>query len=393
MSRSSCRRSVLCLCGGLLAASLALSQAPPAPDPAVEPFGERIDVRAVNVETTVTDRQGRRVTGLKAEDFELRVDGRPVPLDFFLEVRDRRAIVPEAVAGQPQPALPAEVGAGERVPHSYLVFVDELISPITLRKAALRRLSGELDRLGPGDRMAVVAAGESGLVVLCPWSRSKERLAAALAAAGKRTGHLQPFAPEAVGLAGDQVAMVGKIALEDLRMATFQRMIAAAAQAQRMFAAAPGRKVLLLISGRWEGARHEVDRRRGFGLVRPLTDASNRLGYTVYPVQLEAAIDVLPGAEVPGLLGAGEVIRSKELNGFMRDQQTMAFTAEETGGRLLTLAQGFLGKATDDLASYYWLGFSTDATGSGRRTIEVRVHGKQKLKVRTRSSYLPLSGR
>ncbi|MFL6236820.1 MAG: hypothetical protein ACJ76N_27060, partial [Thermoanaerobaculia bacterium] len=39
-------------------------------------FGEQIEVRVVNVEAVVTDRQGNRVTGLKPGDFRLEVDGR-----------------------------------------------------------------------------------------------------------------------------------------------------------------------------------------------------------------------------------------------------------------------------------------------------------------------------
>ncbi|HEY4563998.1 MAG TPA: hypothetical protein VIJ36_13535, partial [Thermoanaerobaculia bacterium] len=55
------------------------------------PFGESIDVRVVNVEAVVTDHQGKRVNGLKPEDFRLRVDGKEVPVEYFSEVRDGEA--------------------------------------------------------------------------------------------------------------------------------------------------------------------------------------------------------------------------------------------------------------------------------------------------------------
>ncbi|MYJ24076.1 MAG: hypothetical protein F4080_00670 [Holophagales bacterium] len=38
-------------------------------------FSEVIDVRVVNIEVVVTDRDGNRVHGLTASDFELLVDG------------------------------------------------------------------------------------------------------------------------------------------------------------------------------------------------------------------------------------------------------------------------------------------------------------------------------
>ena len=49
-------------------------------------FGEEIDVRVVNVEAVVTDRDGKRVTGLRPEDFRLRVDGKELPVEYFSEV-------------------------------------------------------------------------------------------------------------------------------------------------------------------------------------------------------------------------------------------------------------------------------------------------------------------
>ena len=61
-----------------------VAQAQPAP----ETFGETIDVRVVNVDVWVTDRDGNPVTGLAADDFEVREDGRPVELSNFFEFTD-----------------------------------------------------------------------------------------------------------------------------------------------------------------------------------------------------------------------------------------------------------------------------------------------------------------
>jgi VWFA-related protein len=386
--------------GGLLLAGLtpALSarQAPAAPP---EPFGERIEVRAINVETVVTDGRGRRVPGLTADDFELRVDGKPVPLEFFQEIRGAQAVAPAGPTAIPQPSLPPATAAGAKLPFRYLVFIDELFSPIARRKAALKKLIGELDRLGPDDRMAIVAVGAKGLAVLSPWSRSKDQLAAALQTGWQRTGYLSPFAPSAIDLAEDSVIgadnppIAGRgRALALLREHHFERTLAAAVQAQRAFADTPGRKVMLFVSGNWVWCPEGIDRLSGCDAsVRPLIDASNLLGYTVYPVRLEDALDTLPGAERREQLRPGEEIRTAGLTNSINDQIPMAMTAGETGGLLLSMSERYLAHAAEDLSSYYWLGFSADALGDGRRrAIEVRVKG-QKYKVRTRSNYLPLS--
>src|SRR5688572_17228697 len=55
-------------------------------------FGETVEVKVVNVEAVVTDRDGNRVPGLSADDFTLTVDGRPVPIRYFSEIRGGDAI-------------------------------------------------------------------------------------------------------------------------------------------------------------------------------------------------------------------------------------------------------------------------------------------------------------
>src|SRR5687768_8486490 len=56
----------------------------------------RINTELVQTGVTVFDKQGRFVDGLKQQDFELRVDGRPVSISFFERIvagshRDRQA--------------------------------------------------------------------------------------------------------------------------------------------------------------------------------------------------------------------------------------------------------------------------------------------------------------
>ena len=66
-----------------LVATLILAALPAAAQEAPLPnlFSDVMDVRVVNVEAVVTDRKGNRVRGLGASDFELLVDGEPVPID------------------------------------------------------------------------------------------------------------------------------------------------------------------------------------------------------------------------------------------------------------------------------------------------------------------------
>ena len=66
----------------LLATGPALAQQAPPTSGGAEAsetaFGERIDVRVVNVDVYVTDRRGERIRDLTREDFELRVNGEEI---------------------------------------------------------------------------------------------------------------------------------------------------------------------------------------------------------------------------------------------------------------------------------------------------------------------------
>ncbi|HYN22421.1 MAG TPA: hypothetical protein VE078_15780, partial [Thermoanaerobaculia bacterium] len=121
-----------------------------------EPFGEVIDVRVVNVEVVVTDRDGKRVEGLQAADFHLKVDGKEVPVDFFTEIRERQTVAAQE-QGTAAKTATASLSPGEPVGTNYLVFVDDYFSTPPRRNEALMALKNDLSRLGPKDRMAVVS--------------------------------------------------------------------------------------------------------------------------------------------------------------------------------------------------------------------------------------------
>src|ERR1700730_1279945 len=55
---------------------------PPKPDEEVV----RVYTDLVQTDVMVFDKQGRFVNGLKREDFQLRIDGKPQPIEFFERV-------------------------------------------------------------------------------------------------------------------------------------------------------------------------------------------------------------------------------------------------------------------------------------------------------------------
>lgn len=141
----------------LLLGPPASSQDEPAAD---RPFVERIDVRAVDVDVVVTDRDGNPIVGLRREDFKLFEDGREVPIAYFTPVVEGYVA---RSAGPPEPGVaPADAAAAAearaRAPLTWAVFLDHTRLQPGPRNETLRQLHAFLERtVRPGDR-AIVAA-------------------------------------------------------------------------------------------------------------------------------------------------------------------------------------------------------------------------------------------
>ncbi len=379
-------------------------------------FGERIDVRVVNVEVVVTDKSGNRVTGLPPGDFRLKVDGREVPIEFFSEVRGGDAIAPGPSEGPPVAGLPS-LAPGSPVGTSYLVFVDDYFSVGPRRDEVLTKLKDDLARLQPEDRMAIVAYDGRKLAMLASWTSDQAALARALKEALKRPAHglervaelhsfdssrrLRPVDFESSG----RRFLDNRLDVEELvyaRRLTDQvgKSVDAAVSTLRSFASPPGRKVMLLLDGGWpfsagdyvtnNGNRAVLEREVPTGdvLLRPLADTANLLGYTVYPVDVPGldslTVDASQGGPAPT---ATFPVRQQEI------YAALDFVAQATGGQALRAGQRTeaLAKAAADTRSYYWLGFSPAHKGDDQHhnvQVEVRRPG---LKVRSRSGYVDLS--
>ena len=403
--------------GALLGAlAPALAQQPPAEQPSGI-FGEQIEVRVVNVEVVVTDKQGNRVQGLKPGDFRLKVDGKAVPVEYFNEVRGGQAIALEAQDAESAAVhgLPS-LAPGSPVGTSYLVFVDDFFSLGPRRDEVLRGLKEQLSRLGPEDRMAIVAYDGGRVDMLSSWTNSQRQLGQAIEQAiGRRAlgvarlAELRTFEASR-RVTGDafepspRMAFAQRLDIQELEYAErlaaqTERAVAAAASTLRGFASPPGRKVMLLLAGGWPFSpldyvvnnpnRPILEREvpRGDEILRPLVDTANRLGYTIYPVDVPGVEAEVADASLAAPLRGGINIREQE------HQASLLYTAEQTGGRALLNSRSgeLLQTVESDTRSYYWLGFTPSWQGNDKRhKVEVEVL-KPGFKVRSREDFLDLS--
>jgi VWFA-related protein len=403
----------------LLAASpLAARQQPPE-EPTAPTFGETVEVRVVNIEVVVTDRDGLPVTGLGPDDFRLVVDGVETPVKYFTEVRSGTAVATDPAGAREVTSLP-EIEPGEPVGTSYLVFVDDFFSIARDRDRVLTAMREDLGRLKPEDRMAVVAFDGEKLAMLSTWSSSGENLDDAFRAAIARPAkglqriaerrsfrstprNIQPPSSSTISLGFDE-RFYAEL-LED----QVSNMVSAAAATLRSFANPTGRKVLLLLNGGWpyeidefvanEFARFVVDPaiQDGRRLYAPLIDTANQVGYTIFPVDVPGLGDIdAASAEVRIFTDEDSAtVRSSQ---FLREnnvQYALERVAHDTGGRALLNAQRLdaLEIAETSTRTYYFLGFEPVWKGDDRRhDVEVQTR-REELRVVSRENYVDFSRR
>jgi len=416
----------------LLAASSlwgqAADQTPPGQLPGL--FGETIEVRVVNLEVVVTDRDGNPVTGLKPDSFRLYVDGKPHSIDYFTEVSGGHA--GEAPVAEGVVATPG-VSPGEDVGTSYLLYIDDFFSIKRDRDRVLREINEDLPVLGPKDRMAIVAFDGKKLDMITTWSQSPSELDRALKRAMRQDTYglqrlmergqvdfdrvIQLLGQPASDVTDVRSAVTSPSSFND-RLTTVEQQylsrlstqlgksVAAASAALRGFAKPPGRKVFLLLSGGWPAlpALYTVgsytdlrwiygSTRQGQSLYVPLIDTANRLGYTIYSVDVPGFQSTAGvSAEQPGLLDNQIAANASEVRERESDS-TLRLLAHATGGKALINAERdhALERAFEDTRSYYWLGFTPPNEGNDQRhTVRVEVTDP-KLRVRSRGSYLDSS--
>ncbi len=276
----------------------------------LEAFGEVIDVRVLNLEVAVTDKDGAHVEGLQPGDFRLLVDGNVVPIEYFSEIRHGSAAdlpAAQTIAEAPASTTPS-VTPGETVGTSFLLFVDDYFGHARDRQIVLENVIETVPRLGPKDRMAVVSFDGRKLNLVGNWETSRQAIVrnlrqAITAKAGglKRKAELDIYELQlrnlSTGLISDSLEATQ---VEYVRVLSQQvdAVVKAATAAMRAMAKPPGRKVMLLTSGGWPddpstyavGLNPDIRNRTRRFSPKPAFDdlaaTANKLGYTIYPIDM-----------------------------------------------------------------------------------------------------------
>ncbi len=407
---------------------------PPAAKPAAqaeqEPFIDIVNVSVVNVDVYVTDKQGRPVTGLSREDFQLFENKRPVEITNFYAVNDGKPTTPpeeeaaEAAAAPPRaPVLPGQEPEKIKIPAEQRLSLIVYIDNFNLQPFNRNRVLGELRafvgrELSKGDQLMLVTYDRE-LHVRRDFTSDPSLIAQAMVdiekisaqgvhATSERRDVLQRIedsrtVAEAEGLA----RTYAESTYNDLSFT-----IDALKKMVDSLAGMPGRKAVLYVSDGLQmisgqdvfyavqnkyneqstGLTQtlEFDASRRFNELTAQANANRVTFYTIDAAGLRVyesttAENRGPGPASPGFTQLIDSVRISNL------QSPLQMLAEKTGGVAIintNVITPQLNRIATDLNTYYSLGYTPSHYGDGRYyMIEVKVKNRKDLQVRHREGY------
>lgn len=396
-----------------------------------ERFSEQLDVRVINVEAVVEDAAGRRIEGLGSEDFELLVDGKVQPIEYFSEIRGHQvtaaadgappgAATPEAApsVAAPLPPPPA-LTAVARLPTCYLVYFDLSLAEPRRAGATAERLADQLAALPPEDRISLFVFDGRQLENLADWSEPREKALKGLRGLNERTSTAAEMLTELRAVdrrvndaasADDWIMLAQMLEEAGRRQASaVEAALVALATTLRVASPPPGRRVVLSFAAAWprdmaahlgvppnapENLASRVRSAYPKKAYSAVHETANLLGYTLYPADLDTGGSTGGGADLGGVEAASRSLGREVDRDFERDATFQRY-AEQTGGRAFTggFFENTLTTVQEDVASFYWLGFSARPQAKDKdkdHKIVVRVK-KPGLEVRSRQQYSDLS--
>src|SRR5215207_19351 len=399
----------------------------------------RVESELVQTDVMVFDKSGQFVDGLTRDQFELRVDGQPVPLAFFERVSAplrKGGAAPGAVAAAANAAV-ASRARGRTV----VFFIDDLhlsLDSLNPTRGAITRFVDE--EMAPGDLVAIfTATGQLGF--LQQFTDNKAVLRAAVArlrnvpppvhdaeqppmseyvatriANGDRqaagfyiTKITEGFFSKAAAAAGAQNPAINSNAIYEMvkiRATNITKQMEAVTNGslsalEKLVTTAggiEGRKLIFFVSDGFyldgKGSVSTANRR-----LQLVTDTAARTGSVIYTIDARGLF--APFHDATGT-------KARDPNGYLDRssvgeanlaQEGLANLAGETGGEFLKNQNYFdrwVSRVIDETSNYYriaWRPAGDEQKGGHFRRIEVTVAGRPDLTVRLHRGYVPAAAR
>jgi VWFA-related protein len=399
----------------------------------------RVESELVQTDVMVFDKAGQFVDGLAREQFELRVDGRPVPLAFFERVSTP---LPKGEAAPGAAAAAANAATASRSKgRTVIFFIDDLhlsLDSLNPTRSAITRFIDE--EMAPGDLVAIVTAtGQLGF--LQQFTDNKTVLRAAVARlrnipAQVRDGEQPPMSEfiatriangdrQAAGfyITKIQEGVFSKDAVKEgmsnpannvnaiyemvkTRASNITRQMEAVTNGslsalEKLVSTAgdiEGRKLLFFVSDGFyldgKGSVSTTNRR-----LQLVTDTAARTGSVIYTIDARGLFAPFHDASGSKARDPNGYLDRSSVGEATLAQEGLANLAGETGGQFLKNQNYFdrwVSRVMDETSNYYRIAWKPEADeqkGGKYKRVEVAVAGRPDLTVRLHRGYVPAAVR
>ena len=405
----------------------------PTPTPIDDDGVVKITTTLIQVDVSVTDKDGKQVTDLKPEDFEILENGDKQEITNFSYV----AVTPD-VRNQTQnqitanskqikiPAVPTQLRA-DQVRRTIVLVVDDLgmsFASVFSVREALKKFVDE--QMQEGDLVAIIRTS-AGISVFQQFTSDKRILRAAIervkwnALSGK-IGLFEPLKPTTKDLLNGQVNGQGETRqtqgneqdkefekdTREMREGMFAAgTLGALRYIVKGMSEMPGRKAVVLFSDGLDIFEGTVkDKNTSAASVRQamenLIEAANRAGVVINTIDAR-------GLTSPGMFTAEDdttgqsleqldAIQRERISDFSNSQSGLAYLADQTGGRIFKNNNNLskaVKKVLNDQNGYYLIAYQPDSDtfDANKRKfnkLEIRVR-REGTKVRYRSGFFGIT--
>jgi VWFA-related protein len=358
--------------------------------PVAAQFSETVEVRVLEIEATVVDRNQNMIEGLTREDFAVTIDGQPVEITNFAAVthgriRDRLAETPQHEATVAMP-----------VPTRLIIVIDDLSLRVGAKQRALRALRKYVDETMDASTTATLITWNGALTTRTTPTTRRDLLRSAIDASAREIPRGMAMDAERRQLEGARM-LPGYARMVDFyaqsRAIDAERTIDALRDVVDHAAQAiEGRKIVLFVS---EG----VPVRPGADLQAALRNARVPVA-TVQYSQAQALFQLSKQAQAAGVIintldpslfqgmhegGMGDVDFDVDTTMTRALQhEGVELLANETGGTLVASGNDLdaaLRNLDDRLSSYYSLAVRPPAKMEVKPEIVVRVKTHPRFRV------------
>ena len=408
----------------------AFSQNPPNDDEI------KISTTLIQVDVTVTDKNGNIVTDLKPEDFEVYENGKKQDITNFSFVSQGNKIAQadnkEKTNGDKKNILPIPSVRlqQEQVKRTYALVVDDLginFENVSWVQRTLRKFVNE--QMQDGDLVAIIRTG-SGIGALQSFTSDKRQLLASVdkikwnAYGRGGVGLFEPIrttlkedisgmknsgGQDSKDPAGNDEDKLLQKQFDDFRNDNFSvGTLGALSYVIRGMRQLPGRKSIMLFSEGFQLTSENAPNRI-FDSMRVLADMANRSSvviYTLDPRGLQNPLMATAEDDLKDLRIGNDTATSRfdtdprelRATNFRDSQQSLRYLAYETGGipfvNQNNLSKG-LERAINDQSGYYLLGYEPDETTFDPKKnkfnkLEVKLL-RSDLKIRYRSGFFGIT--